>query len=117
MTLCVGFCLFVWVSCVLHYLLFFYQNKREGVLVVLYASKYQFMQRLRRTQVSCNNVAPALLSLILHSNIRHALIQEFTLVGVPWRGSGSEDRQDPQRVQGSARWGALGGMRIRNLRR
>ena len=52
-----------------------------------------------------------------------ARIQEFTLVGAPWIGEGSGDRQGPQRVQGSARWGALGGeaprklMRIRNLRR
>ena len=51
-----------------------------------------------------------------------ARIQEFTLVGAPWIGEGSGDRQGPQRVQG-AQWGALGGeaprklMRIRNLRR
>ena len=29
--------------------------------------------------------------------------------GAPWIGEGSDDRQGPQRVQGSARWGALGG--------
>ena len=52
-----------------------------------------------------------------------ARIQEFTLGGAPWIGEGSWDRQGPQRVQGSALWGALGGkaprklMRIRNLRR
>ena len=38
-----------------------------------------------------------------------ARIQEFTLVGAPWIGEGSGDRQGPQRVQGRARWGALGG--------
>ena len=38
-----------------------------------------------------------------------ARIQEFTLVGAPWIGEGSGDRQGPQRIQGSARWGALGG--------
>ena len=43
--------------------------------------------------------------------------------GSPWIGEGSGDYQRPQRVQGSAPWGALGGeapqklMRIRNLRR
>ena len=52
-----------------------------------------------------------------------ARIQEFTLVDAPWIGEGSGDRQGPQRVQGSARWGAPVGkaprklMRIRNLRR
>ena len=35
-----------------------------------------------------------------------ARIQEFTLVGAPWIGEGSGDGQGPQRVQGSARWGA-----------
>ena len=41
----------------------------------------------------------------------------------PWIGEGSGDHQRPKRVQGSARWGALGVeaprklMRIRNLRR
>ena len=54
---------------------------------------------------------------------QQARIQEFMLVGAPWIGEGSGDRQGPKRVQGSARRGAPGGegprklMRIRNLRR
>ena len=35
-------------------------------------------------------------------------------MGAPWIGEGSGDRQGPQRVQGSARWGALGGEDITN---
>ena len=55
--------------------------------------------------------------------VRRRGSRTFTLVGAPWIGEGSGYRQGPQRVQGSARWGALGGeaprklMRIRNLRR
>ena len=48
--------------------------------------------------------AEILLSLIDNEQAR---IQEFTLVGAPWKGEGSGDHQGPQRVQGSTRWGAL----------
>ena len=43
----------------------------------------------------------------LYSHVHQARIQEFTLVGAPWIGEGSGDRQGPQQVQGSAQWGAL----------
>ena len=48
-----------------------------------------------------------------------ARIQEFTLVGAPWIDEGSGDRQGPQRVKGSARWGALGAhdWKIREFRK
>ena len=74
--------------------------------------------------IACTNYFPRLLVVCLcqYGGLQ-ARIQEFTLGGAPWIGEGSGDRQRPQLVQGSARWGALNAKppwkltRIRNFRR
>ena len=63
---------------------------------------------VKKNRCHAFNIA-AYFFLIVGYATSQARIQEFTLVGAPWIGDGSGDRQGPQRVQGSARWGAREG--------
>ena len=71
---------------------FYYLTMKQ--LVMLTSANWNLVQVVQAENESCSY---------------QARIQEFTLGGAPWIGEGSDDRQGPQRVQGSARWGALGG--------